>query len=745
MTSAATLRTGRLAIVLLLFCKASAFAQPADVSLKPGNIVTVAGGATLEFPIPALQATLLGLCGVAIDKESGVVYLSDAILHQVLRLDPRSGVLSVFAGTGFGGFNGDGRSGPETELQVPCEMGVHPGTGDVYVADTNNYRIRRITRDGSRVETVAGAGILGTQEKNLATNPPVGSGFDVGGFSGDGGPPKKAELNLPAGIALSKGTVFFVADQGNNRIRGVNAGRRPVKVAGVDIAPNTIETVAGTGTFGYSGDGGAAVDAELASPREIVLDSKGNIFFVDSMNEALRRIDRETGVISTVVRDESSPYRPERDLMFPPSIDGLATGPDDTIYYSNLNQHSIFQIPADSGVPQLLAGVGLRGLVVEGGIANRTPVSGPGNIAVSKTGTIFVIETMAYALRKIEDDRIYTVAGGGSPGEGVPATSAVFSSLAPLAVGANGDLYIGDLNLQSIRRVDKKSGLIDTFAGRLALGSSRGPDQFRITKHARATNLLFAGDDRLFVSDAGLNVVRLFAREKGEWSVVRIAGQPGGPDTSGNGGPARKARLSVPVAIEMDGQQNLFVAGIFHPTIRKIDRLNYITAFAGTGRVGDTGNGGPALEATFNWPAALVADDRGNMFVSDFFNNVIRVIRPSGEIVAFAGTGAAGYSGDGEAALKAQFYNPADMVMDRKGNLYIADSNNHVVRRISAIPPYVVTTIAGTGTRGFTGDGGSALKAELNTPRGLALNDEQTLLYIADSLNRRVRAVRLDN
>jgi DNA-binding beta-propeller fold protein YncE len=247
----------------------------------------------------------------------------------------------------------------------------------------------------------------------------------------------------------------------------------------------------------------------------------------------------------------------------------------------------------------------------------------------------------------------------------------------------------------------------------------------------------------LYISDGGFNVVRRFNRTTKGWTVETFAGI-GVPGNKGDGGPATQAELSVPIALALDHPRgNLVISGIYHPRIRFVNRQGIINELAGNGIAGYSGDGGPAAKAQFDWPTGVDFDRDGNLFIADFFNNRIRRVARDGIVTTFAGTGQPGYSGDGGPAAQARLYNPVSLVVDETGNIYVADGNNHVVRRIDAKAPHIISTVAGTGQRGFSGDGGPATKAKLNVPRGIALDQKERLLYIADSLNRRVRVVRL--
>jgi sugar lactone lactonase YvrE len=206
----------------------------------------------------------------------------------------------------------------------------------------------------------------------------------------------------------------------------------------------------------------------------------------------------------------------------------------------------------------------------------------------------------------------------------------------------------------------------------------------------------------------------------------------------GDGGPAKKAAFQEPYFIAQDKAGNLYVSDGAACRVREIAPSGAISTFAGTGTCGYTGDGGPADAATFNLPTGLAFDKSGNLYIADGANNVVRKISTSGIVKTFAGTGQPGYSGDGGPAKKATFLQPYGLVFDAKGNLYITDIGNHVVRKIDTSG--IITTYAGDGTYGYGGDGGPATQATLSYPRGMAVDSNRNL-YIADTDNFRVRVV----
>ena len=273
---------------------------------------------------------------------------------------------------------------------------------------------------------------------------------------------------------------------------------------------------------------------------------------------------------------------------------------------------------------------------------------------------------------------INTVAGTGTfdySGDGGPATSADFDSPVEVAVGS-GNLYIADFNNHRVRRVNS-SGTVTTVAGTGTAGYS------------------------------------------------------------GDGGPATSAEIDFPRGLAVDADGNLYIADYSNDVVREVDGSGTITTVAGTGTAGYSGDGGDATAAELDGPRTLAFDSDGNLYITDSLNNVIRKVGPSGTITTVAGTGTAGYSGDGGDATAAELNQPWGVTLDASGNLYIADTLNNVVRRVNTSG--TITTVAGTGTPGNTGNGGPATSALLNMPRGLAVTHGN--LYIGDEANCQVRRV----
>ena len=228
-------------------------------------------------------------------------------------------------------------------------------------------------------------------------------------------------------------------------------------------------------------------------------------------------------------------------------------------------------------------------------------------------------------------------------------------------------------------------------------------------------------------------------------TIQTIAGN-GSQTFSGDGGPANQAALNVPVDVFVDYAYNLFIADQFNNRIRKVAPDGTISTVAGTGTAGFSGDGGAAVKAEINTPIGICADSAGNLYIADTANQRIRKVDTSGIITTLAGTGSKGYGGDGGPAAGASFYNPVRVTVDPSGNLLVADQSNHRIRRIT--PGGTITTIAGNGAGtpaagAFSGDGGPAISASLNNPTAVAV-DGAGIVYIADQFNQRIRKVALD-
>lgn len=337
---------------------------------------------------------------------------------------------------------------------------------------------------------------------------------------------------------------------------------------------------------------------------------------------------------------------------------------------------------------------------------------------------------------RMRADRIFTVAGIGTEGysgDDGPAAAARLNQPFHVAFAPNGDMLIADALNHCIRRVDKR-GKISTIAGTGRRGWTGDGGSAKLATLNEPYGVTAGRDGSLYIVDRLNAAVRRVDARTGRITTLAGTGVSG---FSGDGGPADKAQLREPNGIALDTSGGLLIADVRDNRLRRVDlRSGTVSTLCGTGRRACEGNGGPAHVASINGCRAVATAPDGAIYICEREGNAIRRIDPkTGRIEAFAGTGAPGYSGDGGPALEATFRGPK-WVAWGPGAIYVVDTENHAVRRID-LATRIITTAAG-GRRGAGGDGGPAAQAELDRPHGCCV--EKGVLFIADSENHRVRA-----
>ena len=322
----------------------------------------------------------------------------------------------------------------------------------------------------------------------------------------------------------------------------------------------------------------------------------------------------------------------------------------------------------------------------------------------------------------------------GHSGDGGAALEAQLSSPEGVALDGAGNLYIADRGNHRIRKVDA-AGVITTVAGTGTVGYSGDGGAATAARLNGPEGVAPDGAGNLYIADTGNHRIR---KVDSAGVIATVAGT-GTVGYSGDGGAATAARLNGPAGVAPDGAGNLYIADTSNQRIRKVDSAGVITTVAGSSTTGAFGgDGGAATAARLNTPAGVALDGAGNLYIADTLSDRIRKVDSAGVITTVAGTGTAGFSGDGGAATAAQLNTPEGVAPDGAGNLYIADKNNHRIRKVDTAG--VITTVAGTGTPNFGGDGGLATAAHLRHPEGVAV-DALGNLYIADRSNHRIRKV----
>ena len=338
---------------------------------------------------------------------------------------------------------------------------------------------------------------------------------------------------------------------------------------------------------------------------------------------------------------------------------------------------------------------------------------------------------------------ITTYAGtgvSGYSGDGGLATMAKMGNSYSVAADPEGNIYIPDSNkYHVIRKVDATTGIISRVAGRVSIYGYSGDGGPAIeAKLYRPFGVTLDSTGNLFIADRGNHAIRKVDAVTG--IITTLAGT-GAHGYSGDGGQATAAQLNTPHSLAFDAADNLLIVDYDNHVVRRVDVITgIITTVVGTGSFGYSGDGGPSTAARLYWPDGLASDAVGNLFIADSANHVIRKVDASTSIIStIAGSGNSGYQGDGTLATTASLYSPKGIAIDGAGNLFIADKSNHVVRRVDAVTG-IITTVVGTGVEGYAGDGGPASLARLRSPYGVAL-DEAGNLYISDSDSLVIRKV----
>ncbi len=494
----------------------------------------------------------------------------------------------------------------------------------------------------------------------------AGVGGGNGAFDGDNVPATSANITFPAGMAVDAAGNLFFADQYNRRIRRVDANT------------NVITTIAGTGIEGSRGDGGPAMLAQFREPGALAFDASGNLYIADSADQRIRLISAGTNTITTV------------------------------------------------------AGRGVAGFSGDGGPAKDATINRPMALAVDPAGNLYIADSGNMRVRKVAGTVITTIAGNGTKifsGDGGPAINAGFSSLPAIAADGFGFLYIPDDT--RLRRVTLATGMIATVAGSAArdVTGDGGPAAAATFSDLQTVAIDAAGN--IFLR-GGLRIREI---DRASGMIKTVAGN-GTVSFGGDGGPATSVPLGNLKGITTDASGNLYICD--YSTVRKITIASgLISTVAGNGTSGLAVEFRPATQTPIFDPWSPVIDANGNLYFIES-HRIVKVSASTGLLTFVANrSNARGYSGDGAPAIFASFNDPGGLALDSAGNLYVADTYNHRVRMISAITG-LITTVVGNGAGAFNGEGLPALATSLNLPYGLAL-DADGNLFIADSSNNRVR------
>jgi uncharacterized protein (TIGR03437 family) len=667
------------------------------INSRPAAVfVTVVGTGNSSYNgenLPAVATNISRPYRMTFDS-AGNLYFNEDLGNRVRKVSP-SGVVTTMAGNGLAGFDGDGGQATAARLRLPSAVAIDKD-GNLYIADYSNHRIRKVTASTGVITTVAGNG---TQ-----------------GFNGDNGPAIDASLNFPESVAVDKDGNLFIADSSNHRVRKVTAGT------------GMISTVVGTGVSGFSGDNGQATAAMISTPLDVAFDKAGDLYVCSAGNARIRKVTISTGVITTYAGNGSTFFNgdgvPATAASFGPIA--IAFDKDDNLYITDVTNSRIRRVNAGDKMISTLAG-GATGFSPDGSGAIGGRLAQPVGVAVDPSGIVLFGDSANLRIRKV----VSALSGDSVP----PAIAITNPTSAPNHTAASSPVTLSgtaaDNNTVVIVRWSNDRGGSGAAFGTTAWSVPA------VTLQPGVNNITVTAWD----ANGNANSAHLAVTYAAQQVLVTVAGT-GRSGSQGDGGPGVAADLALPRGIAVDGTGNIYVADSTNRRVRKISSNGVISAFAGTGELGTSGDGGPAVNATMNSPTGLTLDAAGNLYISDSNANRVRKVSPDGRIVTVAGSGkgSGGFGGDSGPATNAELGGPQGLATDSAGNLYIADRSNHAIRKVT-VSTGIITTVAGTGTQlGFAGDDGPAPQALLFAPSGVAV-DTGGNIYITDELNQRIRRV----
>ncbi len=625
--------------------------------------------------------------GVATDS-SGNVYVADTLNNTIRKITP-AGVVTTLAGLAGSYGSADG-TGSAARFRGPSGVAVD-SAGNVYVADTGSHTIRQVTPAGV-VTTLAGlAGITGSAD---------GTG-------------RAARFYYPYGVATDSSGNVYVADSGNNTIRKITPAGDVTTMAGL------------AGSFGSADGTGRA--ARFGNPYGVATDSSGNVYVADTYNYTIRKIT-PAGVVTTLaglaaITGSDDGTGSAARFYFPW---GVATDSSGNVYVADSSNSTIRKI-TPAGVVTTLAGeAGNTGYSADGtGSAAR--FSYPSGVATDSSGNVYVADRST--IRKITPAAVVTTlageAGNGGSADGT-GSAAQFSAPYGVATDSSGNVYVADTFNSTIRKITP-AGVVTTLAG-LAGSNGSADGTGSAARFYRPWGVATDSSGNVFVAEFENSTIRKITPTGEVTTLAGLAGSGGSADGTG-----RAARFLFPIGVATDSSGNVFVADSGNTTIRKITPAGVVTTLAGqAGSFGSADGTGSA--ARFHNPQGVATDSSGNVYVADSFNHTIRKITPAGVVTTLAGLAGSNGSADGTGTA-ARFYQPFGLATDSSGNVYVAESQNNTIRQIT--PAGVVTTLAGlAGSYGSADGTGSA--ARFYDPLGVA-TDSSGNVYVADAGNNTIR------
>ena len=594
--------------------------------------------------------------GVAVDA-AGNVYVADTNNHKIRKINSE-GAVTTLAGNGTEGA-ADG-TGTAASFNYPSSVAVD-AAGNVYVADTWNHKIRKIT-DAGVVTTLAGIGTIGTS------------------------------LSLPRGVAVDAAGNVFVGGDWIYKIRKITS-------AGL------VSILAGSNTPGAAD--GTSTTASFSHPQGVAVDAAGNVYVADTNNHNIRKITQVGGY-------HIYPTLPIG-LSFDENTGVISGTPTVT---SPMSTYTITASNSDGNSTTTIS------LAVVNLLPPNISYTSPQNYSIGTAISPLIPENTGGLVPESIYGKVTTLAGSTTSGatDGI-GTDAFFRNPWGIAADGSGNVYVADQGNLKIRKITA-NGIVTTLAGNGTQGATNGTGISTSFNYPSGVAVDAAGN--VYVADRENSKIRKISAA-GIVTTLAGKGTPGA--TNGTGA---SASFSLPSGVAVDGSGNVYVADNENCKIRKITATGVVTNLAGNGYNGITDGAGTT--ASFNNPEGVAVDATGNVYVADTGNHKIRKITPAGAVTTLAGNGSSG-TNDGT-GTSGRFNNPMGIAVDATGNVYVADSGNHKIRKITLAG--AVTTLAGSGAP--DGNDGYGTAASFSNPRGIAV-DISGNIYIGDFENHKIRKI----
>ncbi|MFN5090516.1 MAG: T9SS type A sorting domain-containing protein [Bacteroidota bacterium] len=661
-----------LVTTLLLIATKMVFAQ---------QVQTIAGNVGTKSGVDALQVRLGIIKSSAIDAAGNIYYADD---YWIMKKDAITGIVSKFAGTGVSESN----SG-KISATGSCASCVGIFTTAYLSIDQKNNLLYITSND---------VNLLKLDLKTNLIYSAAGGGVQYGNNGGDGGLATNATIPGAQKVQTdSSGNIYFMQNFLDLRIRKIN------KATGI------ITTILGGNSNTPSLDGSLGINATIKN-GVFAVDLAGNVFYFD--NNKIRKLDNKTGIISTIAGQANPGNSGDGGLakdaqIAYPSI--IHVDNQNNIYMYGGN--SIRKINGSDLKINTIAGTGKNSDISsgDGGLATLANFNRPVSITTDNANNIYIVDDADFSIRKIDALTNIITRVVGAPtfsGDGGLAKSASLNEPGAISMDKSGNVYIADVLNHRIRKHNKATGIITTFAG---------------------NGLLYSGA-------VNSNSITSYY----------------------NGKNANDVSINKPVAIAIDSSENLFIADQGLKVIFKValatGKINIFAGHNPTMSPTNTsiGDGGDGSNASFNIFTGLAIDNYNDIYVTDL-NNTIRKINSKTNIIttvvgSYNVPSQNGFSGDGGLATKAKIFNPRGLSFDANNNLYFSDYQNQVLRKVD-FATGIITTIAGLpNIFGFDGDGGSSKEATLwNSTGGMAIDKKNNILYFSDNDNSRIRRINLKN